>query len=68
MYRVTVISPDGEEVCVFDTDEPLDFRDERGILAMWGKGHHLDIARIPINTSSDTFAFGNIDISQEIYE
>ena len=68
MYRITVYSENGEEADSFCHIIPLTPALECGILNKYPEGHYLDIARIAIDIGSDTFAFGNIDISQEDYE
>jgi hypothetical protein len=68
MYRIVICNQKGEEVHQLSEEEQLDFKDERAILKEWPVGYYIDIARVPINTRSDSFAFGNIDISQESYE
>ena len=69
MYRVTVMTDGGEKVDSFTVTKFLTPAQECGILEYYpGDCFYLDIAREPIDTKSDTFAFGNIDISQEDYE
>lgn len=68
MYRITICNKGGKEVASLYSIIPLTLGSECGILQEYPEGYYLDIARIPINTRSDEFAFGNIDISQQDYE
>jgi hypothetical protein len=68
MYRITICNKGGKEIGSLCSIIPLTPGSECGILQEYPEGSYLDIARIPINTRSDSFAFGNIDLSQEDYE